>query len=110
MACPQGVNAVLHKRSINVHRTSHDGGVEHEVKTTRKLLERLPQDKLGWRPHPKSHTAGELAFHIAMLPEFVTRFVLGSESPIPDEAVIFKQPTSVQEILSLHEAGARAVK
>lgn len=36
----------------------------HEVKTTRKHLERLPNDQLDWRPHPKSFTAGQLASHI----------------------------------------------
>lgn len=37
---------------------------EREAKTTRKHLERLPDDKLGWRPHEKSFTAGALASHI----------------------------------------------
>ena len=36
----------------------------HEAKTTRKLLERLPDDKLGWKPHEKSFTAGGLASHL----------------------------------------------
>jgi uncharacterized damage-inducible protein DinB len=37
---------------------------EHEARTTRRHLERLPEDKLGWRPHAKSFTAGDLASHI----------------------------------------------
>jgi uncharacterized damage-inducible protein DinB len=37
---------------------------EHEAQTTRKHLERLPEDKLNWRPHEKSFTASELASHI----------------------------------------------
>jgi uncharacterized damage-inducible protein DinB len=37
---------------------------EHEAKTTRKHLERLPNDKLDWRPHEKSFTAVALASHI----------------------------------------------
>ncbi len=37
---------------------------EREARTTRKHLERLPQDKLDWRPHEKSFTAGGLASHI----------------------------------------------
>ena len=35
-----------------------------EAKTTRRHLERLPNDKLDWRPHEKSYTAGALASHI----------------------------------------------
>ncbi len=37
---------------------------EREAQTTRKHLERLPDDKLDWRPHEKSFTAGGLAAHI----------------------------------------------
>lgn len=37
---------------------------DHEVQTTRKHLERLPNGKLEWRPHQKSYTAVELASHI----------------------------------------------
>ena len=37
------------------------GEFEHEAKITRKFLERIPQDKLMWKPHEKSHTAGALA-------------------------------------------------
>lgn len=36
----------------------------HEAKTTRRHLERLPGDKLDWRPHEKSRTLGGLAAHI----------------------------------------------
>ncbi len=39
------------------------GEFEHEAKITRKFLERIPPDKLGWKPHEKSHTAGALALH-----------------------------------------------
>ena len=37
---------------------------DHEAQTTRKHLERLPEDKLEWRPHQKSFTATGLASHI----------------------------------------------
>jgi uncharacterized damage-inducible protein DinB len=37
---------------------------DHEAQTTRKLLERLPNDRLDWRPHEKSFTARALASHI----------------------------------------------
>jgi uncharacterized damage-inducible protein DinB len=40
---------------------------EHEARTTRRHLERLPEDKLEWRPHEKSFTSGALASHITEL-------------------------------------------
>src|SRR2546428_2124666 len=42
--------------------------VEREAKSTERMLERVPQEKLDWQPHPKSMTLGQLAWHIASLP------------------------------------------
>ncbi len=39
----------------------------YEAANTRKVLERVPDDKLDWRPHPKSFTMGQLATHVARL-------------------------------------------
>lgn len=43
---------------------------DHEVATTRRLLERLPDDpeRLSWKPHEKSMSLGGLATHISNLP------------------------------------------
>jgi uncharacterized damage-inducible protein DinB len=43
---------------------------DQEMANTRKVLERVPDDKLSWRPHPKSWTMGELATHVATLPSW----------------------------------------
>jgi hypothetical protein len=42
--------------------------LEREMASTRKVLERVPEDKLDWRPHPKSNTIGWNANHVAELP------------------------------------------
>jgi len=41
---------------------------DHEMTTTRKLLERVPDDRLGWKPHAKSMSLGGLATHLSNLP------------------------------------------
>jgi len=41
---------------------------DHEMATTRKTLERVPDGKLGWKPHAKSMSIGKLASHIAEMP------------------------------------------
>jgi|SRR5579885_137195 len=41
---------------------------EHEMQTTRTLLERVPMDKADWKPHVKSRSLGQLASHIALIP------------------------------------------
>lgn len=44
--------------------------LQHEAATTRKLLERVPEDQLAWKPHEKSMSLGQLAGHIAELYSF----------------------------------------
>src|SRR4030095_4366756 len=41
---------------------------DHEMANTRKTLERVPDDKFGWKPHDKSFPMGSLAGHLANLP------------------------------------------
>jgi uncharacterized damage-inducible protein DinB len=43
---------------------------DHEMGTTRKLLERIPEDKLSWKPHERSRTLGELSTHLSGLPQW----------------------------------------
>ena len=44
---------------------------DHEMQTTRKLLELVPEENAGWTPHSKSMTLGALAIHIATIPSWV---------------------------------------
>src|ERR1051326_1919438 len=41
---------------------------DHEMATARKVVERVPADKFGYKPHEKSMTMGHLATHIAEMP------------------------------------------
>jgi uncharacterized damage-inducible protein DinB len=52
---------------------------DNEMATTRKLLERVPDDKLGWKPHDKSMSMAKLATHVATLAGFVPP-ILGQDS------------------------------
>jgi uncharacterized damage-inducible protein DinB len=47
--------------------------LDAETPATRRVLDRLPADRLGWRPHPKSMSAGQLAQHVASIPGTITR-------------------------------------
>ena len=53
--------------------------LEHEAKTTRRVLERVPGDKLGWKPHDKSMSLGQLALHVASIPGAIAN--LAQQSP-----------------------------
>ena len=43
---------------------------DHEMGTTRRLLERLPDDRLEWKPHERSMSLGGLATHLSRIPEW----------------------------------------
>ena len=49
--------------------------LEQEAQTTRRVLERVPGDKLGWKPHAKSMSLGQLAMHVATTPGGVSEVV-----------------------------------
>jgi uncharacterized damage-inducible protein DinB len=71
---------------------------EIQAPVTRKFLERLPADKLTWKPHEKSLTAGQLALHIATVPGGIVKFVANNPAQAP-EKFNFPQPASREEIL-----------
>src|SRR4029450_3629482 len=43
---------------------------DHEMGTTRRLLERTPEAEFGWKPHEKSFSLGQLARHLAKIPHW----------------------------------------
>jgi len=73
---------------------------ERELLTTRKFLVRLPGDKLSWRPHPKSMSAGQLGYHIAETPALALRFALQERGSPPDFSVR-EEAKKVSELLTL---------
>jgi len=81
---------------------------EEQAPITRKFLERLPEDQLAWKPHEKSMSAGQLAFHLAFVPGGVVRFVQSTPAQAPD--FNFPQPTSREEILKTFDESIAAVR
>lgn len=54
--------------------------LNQEARTTRRVLERVPNEHLAWRPHEKARTLGELALHVATIPGSIAHIVAsGSE-------------------------------
>lgn len=49
--------------------------LEQEAHATRRVLERVPQAHLPWKPHPKSYSLGQLALHVATVPGNVAELV-----------------------------------
>ena len=82
--------------------------LEQETRTTRRVLERVPDHQLAWRPHEKARTLGELALHVAMVPGGVAELVA---SPSPAQAPQFTDPSpkSASELIpALDQSLAKA--
>ncbi|GGF12165.1 DinB family protein [Hymenobacter cavernae] len=72
--------------------------LKHELKTTRRLLERIPTEQFGWQPHPKSMRLGTLASHIANLVGYLEMSLQGPATDVlmaPAPA----SPTTIDEVL-----------
>lgn len=86
--------------------------LEMEAPATRRVLERIPADKLDWRPHAKSWTLGQLALHVAKVPGNVAAMSKATVFPVDEGKSHEAQPTNVSEILGGFEASleeARAI-
>lgn len=88
--------------------------LDHEAATTRRLLERVPEEKMGWKPHEKSMTLSRLAGHVAELPGWA-RTILGDDEfdvvRSTDRGYRANQPETTAELLRVHDdnvAGFRA--
>ena len=79
---------------------------DHEMGSTRRLLERVPDAELKWTPHPKSFNLGALAGHVANIPHWAK---VALESAFFDAAAAGaearpKEPASVVEVLERFDA------
>lgn len=85
---------------------------DHEMGTTRRVLERVPEADLAWKPHPKSFSLGQLASHIANIPRWAdwmldtTVFDLAALGPDSRP----KQPDSVAPILKAFDDNVKSAR
>ena len=84
--------------------------LELEAGATRRVLERIPEDKLGWRPHPKSMSLGQLALHVASTPAGVAKIASMDAMGAPDFGQQRAEPTSKAEVLETFERSLGAAK
>ena len=81
--------------------------LDHEARATRRVLERVPGDRLNYRPHEKSMSLGQLALHVAIVPGALAQ--LSRKSPV--QVFEFKQPspqTAAELLPALDQSLAQA--
>ena len=82
--------------------------LELEAARTRRVLERVPTDKLTWTPHAKSMPIGKLAMHTALIPGRLSAWILTDEFHVTPNPT--PEPTSTAEILAAHDAAVATAK
>jgi uncharacterized damage-inducible protein DinB len=82
---------------------------ERQAPITGKFLQRLPEDKYTWKPHTKSMTAGQLAYHLATVPGGVIRLVQDNPVQVPGIPG-FPQPASRREVLKAYDESIATVR
>ena len=82
--------------------------LDQEGQTTKRVFDRIPNDKLSWKPHPKSFSLGQLGLHIAAAPGNVAS--LAAQDNV--EAPTFSQPEakSRQEIMETFSKSLESAK
>lgn len=71
--------------------------LEEEARTTRRVLEHVPNNQLAWRPHEKARTLGELALHVANVPGGVAEIAV--QSPVQAPQFTDPSPNSASELI-----------
>jgi uncharacterized damage-inducible protein DinB len=83
---------------------------DHEMGTTRKLLERLPDEKLSWKPHAKSMSLGGLATHLANLPHWGGTILNDASFDLAAAPPNLQEKTSRAEILAAFDETIRRTR
>jgi uncharacterized damage-inducible protein DinB len=82
--------------------------MEQEALATARVLERVPQAHLSWRPHPKSMSLGQLALHVATIPGSVAQFVVPDTVSEPPAFVQPEATSSAEQLPALEQSLAQA--
>lgn len=81
--------------------------LREEAAITKRVLDRVPADKLTWKPHAKSMSLGQLAWHVAMIPGRTARMVQQEGFDVSQGSFVPPQPKTLEEILNAYEESLR---
>ena len=84
--------------------------LDAEFPITRRVLERVPTDKLAWQPHAKSMSLGQLAQHLAAIPGSIARFTQVDGLDMATRPVSYASGESTPGILATFDQSVAAMK
>jgi uncharacterized damage-inducible protein DinB len=82
--------------------------IDQEAQTTKRVLDRIPEGKLSWKPHPKAFSLGQLALHIAAAPGNLAAAIAQDSVEVPNFAQA--EAKSRQEVLDTFSKSQESVK
>ncbi len=83
---------------------------DREAGLTRRLLTRIPTDRLEWRPHERSMTLGRLATHLAELPAWGVQLIERAEFDLADRPGVDRAEPTASAIVALFDANTAAAR
>jgi uncharacterized damage-inducible protein DinB len=83
---------------------------DHEMANTRKALERVPEDKFGWKPHEKSGSMIWLAGHVAQIPSYASFIFASDFFDVEGGATAPPEPKSRKELLDLFDQNVKKAR
>jgi len=82
--------------------------MDQEAQSTARVLERVPQSQLSWRPHAKSMSLGQLALHVATIPGNVAQLASHATIPEPPAFIQAEAATAAELVPALKASLAKA--
>jgi len=83
---------------------------QEEAAVTRRVLNRVPADKLAWKPHAKSMSLGQLAIHVATVPGALARITQQDAFDVSQGSFEPPHPKNLEEIHAAFEQSVRVVE
>lgn len=82
--------------------------LDQEAVATARVLERVPQEHLSWKPHAKSFSLGQLALHVATIPGMVAELASMDTIPEPPQFIQSEAATAAELVPTLKASVAKA--
>src|SRR5919108_2013785 len=84
--------------------------LRQEAITTKRVLERVPEEKLSWKPHQTSMSLGQLSLHVASIPGDLTRLAQLDAFDSSEANFVPPEANSIDQILTALDASVNAAE
>ena len=79
--------------------------IKHESSQTKRMLEKVPFNQPGWKPHHKSMNLVHLASHVAHIPEWISIILSGDEFDFAKDKLSRDDANSHEELMNIYQQG-----